>query len=105
MTESEAREKGIDYRMGKFPMIASGRAAAENVSEGFVKVIARSGTEQVLGVQMVAPYATELISLCGISIGFEATLDELIENYYPHPTIGEALMEAAMAARGKAVHI
>jgi dihydrolipoamide dehydrogenase len=104
MTESEAREKGIDIRVGKFPMLASGRSMVENVSDGFVKIVARANTEQVLGVQLVAPYATELVSLCSLAISMEATLEELIENFYPHPTIGEAIKEAAMAARGKAVH-
>ena len=104
MTEAEAKEKGIPYKVGKFPMLASGRATTENVSEGFVKIVARSDTEQVLGIQMVGPYVTELVSLCSMAIYMELTLEELIENYYPHPTIGEAIMEAAMAARGKAVH-
>lgn len=105
MSEEAAREKGIDYRVGKFPMSASGRAMVENVSEGFVKIIAKAGTEQVLGLHIVAPDATELISLGSLAIGMEATLEELIENYYPHPTVGEAVMEAALAARGKAVHV
>ena len=104
LTEAEAKEQGIPVKVGKFPMMASGRATAENVSEGFVKVVARQDTEQVLGVQIVGPYATELISMCGMAIYMELTLEELIENYYPHPTIGEAVMEAAMATRGKAVH-
>jgi dihydrolipoamide dehydrogenase len=104
MSEEEAREKGVDYKVGKFPMAASGKAMVENVTEGFVKIIAAAGTEQVLGVHMVAPDATELVSLCSLAISMEATLEELIENYYPHPTVGEAIMEAALAARGKAVH-
>lgn len=104
MTENEAREKGIDIRVGKFPMLASGRSMVENVSDGFVKIVARAGTEQVLGVQLIAPYATELVSLCSLAISMEATLEELIENFYPHPTVGESIKEAAMAARGKAVH-
>ena len=104
LTEAEAKEKNIPIKIGKFPMLASGRATAENVSEGFVKIIARADTEQVLGVQMVGPYVTELVSLCSMALYMEFTLEELIENYYPHPTVGEAIMEAALAARGKAVH-
>ena len=105
MSEEEAKEKGVAYKVGRFPIAASGKAMVVRQSDGFVKVVAEAETGQVLGVHMLAPDAAELIGLCSLAICLEATLDELIETYYPHPTVGEAIREAAMAAKGRAVHI
>jgi dihydrolipoamide dehydrogenase len=105
MTEEEAREKGISYKIGMFPLMVNGKAMVEGVRDGFVKIIAGKEYEEVLGVHIMAPHASEMIHQACTALTLEATLDELIETIYPHPTMGEAILEAALSAKGKAIHI
>jgi dihydrolipoyl dehydrogenase len=105
LTEAEARAKGIDVLVGKFPFAASGRALSTGESEGLVKVVADKATQRVLGVHIVGAEASDLISEAALAIEMGATLDDLALTVHPHPTLPEALMEAAEAAKGQAIHI
>ena len=104
MTEAEAREKGISYTVGRFPLMASGKAVVEGAGEGFVKILAGED-EEILGVHIMAPHASELIYQASLAMSMEASVEELIEAVYPHPTISESVLEAALAVRGEAIHI
>ena len=105
LTEAEAKERGIKPRVGKFPFTASGRAVAEEAADGFVKIIADSSTEEVVGCQMVGHHVTELISEAVLAIQNRMRLDQFAKCMRPHPTLSEALMEAAEAALWKPIHI
>lgn len=105
LTEKAAKEKGIAYKVGKFPFVASGKAVAAADTEGFVKVLADSATGEILGAHIIGADATELISEFSLAMTLEATVDEMHAAIHPHPTLGEAVMEAAAAALGKAIHI
>lgn len=105
LTEAEAREQGYDLLVGKFPFTASGRALSMNETEGFVKVVADENSEVVLGVQLVGPEASTMISEAALAIEMGARLEDLALTVHPHPTLPESLMEAAEAAMGQAIHI
>ena len=105
LTVDEAKAKGIDVIVGKFPFTALGKAMAINETEGFVKVVADKKTHQVLGVHIVGPEASTMISEAALSLEMAAFLEDLSLTIHPHPTLGEALMEAAAHALGAAVHI
>lgn len=105
MTEQEAKDKGIELAIGKFPFAALGKAKAANDTEGFVKVIANKQTEEILGVVIMGHNAGDLIgeALLGIEMG--AFLDDVGLTIHPHPTLTEAFMEAAKLAKGQAIHV
>lgn len=108
--EHEAKAKGMDIVVGKFPFAASGRAMAVMETEGFVKVIAeRSGKDKhdykIVGVHIVGPEASDLISEAALAIEMDAFVEDVALTIHPHPTLGESVMEAAKAAIGEAVHI
>lgn len=105
LTEKAAREKGLTIKVGKFPFTASGKAVAAAESEGFVKVIADGATGEILGAHIVGAEATELIAEYGLAISLEASIDEVHQTIHAHPTLSEALMEAAAATLGEAIHI
>ncbi len=105
ITADEAKAKGIEVSVGKFPFAALGKAMALNETEGFVKVVADKNTKQVLGVHIVGPEASTMISEAALSLEMAAFLDDLALTVHPHPTLGEALMEASAAALGAAIHI
>ena len=105
LTEAEARERGIEPKVGKFPFTASGRAVAEEATEGFVKIIADSSTGQVIGCQIVGQHATELISEAVLAIQSRMSIEQFAKCVRPHPTFSEALMEAAEAALWKPIHM
>ena len=105
LTESRAREAGHDVKIGKFPFRASGRAMAMAETEGLVKFVADAQFGEILGVHIVGPEATEMIAEVAALKTLEATLDELILTVHAHPTLAEALLEAALAADGRAVHL
>ncbi len=104
LSEEEAREKGYDVMTGRFPFRPLGRAMALNEQEGMVKVIAERKYGELLGVAIIGPYATELIHEAVMAIKLEATLDELITMIHAHPTLSEAMGEAALDVRGEAIH-
>jgi dihydrolipoamide dehydrogenase len=105
LTEAEVRERGIEPKVGKFPFTASGRAVAEETTDGFVKVIADSSTGEVIGCQIVGQHATELISEAVLAIQNKMRLEQFAKCIRPHPTFSEALMEAAEAALWKPIHM
>ncbi|HEX3761415.1 MAG TPA: dihydrolipoyl dehydrogenase [Kofleriaceae bacterium] len=106
LTEDEARAKGhAELKVGRFPFAALGRALSVNDTEGFVKVIADGKTGEVLGVHIAGNGASDLISEASLGIEMGAVADDLRLTIHPHPTLSEAVMEAAAAALGEAVHI
>ncbi len=105
MTEREAEEQGIEVKVGRFPLTALGRARTIGRTDGMVKVISDAESRLVLGVGIVGPQASELIAEGTLALEMGATLDDLMVTIHPHPTLSEALMEAAEAAAGSAVHI
>lgn len=106
MMESECKAKGhTDLKIGKFPFAANGRAVSMMETEGFVKIIADAKTHVVLGVHIVGPEASNLISEAALAVEMGARLEDLALTIHPHPTLGETMMEAAEAALGHAIHI
>jgi dihydrolipoamide dehydrogenase len=105
LTEAEAKAKGYEVTVGKFPFAALGKAMAMNETEGFVKVVADKATKQILGVHIVGPEASTMISEAALSLEMAGFLDDVALTIHPHPTLGEAYMEAAAAAMGHAIHI
>lgn len=105
LTEAQAKEKGLHYVIGKFPLSANGKALIENNGVGMVKIIAGAQYHEILGVGIVGPRATDLIAQAALAIRVEATVDELISTIHAHPTIGEAMHEAALAVEGRAIHM
>jgi len=105
LTEKACKEKGLEYKIGKFPFTASGRAVASAESEGFVKVIADAKTGEIYGAHIIGSEATELIAEYGLAMELEATVEEIHQTIHAHPTLSEAVMEAAAASMGEAIHI
>lgn len=105
LTEAQAREKGYEVKVGKFPFQPNGKAVglAENI--GFIKIVAESKYNEVLGVHMVGPHVTELIAGPTGMIGLETTVEEIAHTVHPHPTLSEVVMEAAHVALGEAIHL
>ena len=105
LTEKAAKEKGLKYKIGKFPYKASGKAVAAGESEGFVKLILSEPHEEILGAHIIGSEATELIAEVGLAIALEATAEELATTIHAHPTLAEILHEAALAGEGRPIHI
>jgi dihydrolipoamide dehydrogenase len=105
ITEEKAKEEGIAYKLGKFPFSASGKAVAVNHPEGFVKLIVGEKHGEILGAHIVGHDATELIAEFGLGMKLEATVDEIHATIHAHPTLGEAMGEAAASVHGEAIHI
>lgn len=103
--EAQAVSAGYDVRVGKVPFAAIGRAVAQGETEGFVKVLMDGKTGRLLGVLVVGPEAADLIGEVALAIEMGATVQDLALTIHPHPTLPEAIMEAAEAALGKAIHI
>ncbi|MEK6953401.1 MAG: dihydrolipoyl dehydrogenase [Candidatus Micrarchaeota archaeon] len=104
LMEKEALEKGVKVKVGKFPFRALGRAATMESPIGFVKVVADFDSDVLLGVEVVGPNASDLISEASLAIEMGARLEDLALTIHPHPTLPEGLMEAAEVAMGKAIH-
>lgn len=105
LTEAEAKAKGHEIKVGKFPFAALGRALSVNDTEGFAKIVADAKTQEVLGVHIVGNGASDLISEAALAIEMGAVVSDLKLTIHPHPTLSEAIMEAAAATLGEAVHI
>jgi dihydrolipoamide dehydrogenase len=105
LTEEKAKEAGVAYKIGKFPFAASGKAVAANHSEGFVKIIVGEEYGEILGAHIIGSDATELITEYGLGMKLEATVDEIHQTIHAHPTMSEALAEAAASVHGEAIHI
>ncbi len=105
MTEQQAKEAGYDTKAGRFPFAALGRAMSIAETDGFVKVIMDTKSGRVLGVHIVGPSASDLISEAALAVEMVATVEDMALTIHPHPTLGEALMEASAAALGHAIHM
>ncbi len=105
LTEARARERGYDVRVGSFPFSVLGRARMANETEGFVKIVADTKYDEVLGVHIIGPRATELVAEAVLALRLECTVEELIRTIHAHPTMSEAVGEAAHATHGVAIHV
>jgi dihydrolipoamide dehydrogenase/pyruvate dehydrogenase E1 component alpha subunit len=105
MTEREAREHGLEVKVGRFPLSASGRALTLGQTEGAVKVVADAGDGTLLGVQMVGPRVTDVIAEATLAVQQRLKLHDLDLTMHAHPTLAESLLEAALAADGRAIHV
>jgi dihydrolipoamide dehydrogenase len=105
LTEAAAKAQGLEVRVGRFPLSASGRARAAGEAEGLIKLVFGARYGEILGAAIVGPEATELIAEIGLAIALEATWEELAHTVHAHPTLSEGVMEAAAAAFGEAINI
>ena len=105
LSEEEAKERGHEVRIGKFPLAASGRARTMNETDGVIKLVGDAKTDMLLGMHIVAPQAESLIGEGVIALEMGATLEDIGLSIHPHPTLTEGIMDAAEAAHGKAIHI
>jgi dihydrolipoamide dehydrogenase len=105
LTERAARERGYDVRVGTFPFGVLGRAKIAGETEGFVKIVADTKYDEILGVHMIGPRATELVAEAVLALRLECTVEELIRTIHAHPTMSEAVGEAAHATHGAAIHL
>lgn len=105
MSEADAKAQGHKVKVGKFPFSVLGRAMSIRETDGFVKVVTDADTKRVLGVTVVGPSASDLISEAMLAVEMTATAEDLALTMHPHPTLGEAMMEASAAALGQAIHI
>jgi len=105
LTEAKAKEQGYDVKIGKFPMSASGKARILGEEEGFVKIVGEGKYDEILGVHIIGPHATELIAEACVAMQLESTAEELGRTMHAHPTVSETVMEAAEDVHGLALHI
>ncbi len=105
LTEAQAKEKGYDVRTGLFPFKALARARMAGETDGFVKIVGDKKYDEVLGVHIIGPRATELVAEAVMMLRMECTVEELVKTMHAHPTMSEAVGEAAHAAQGAAIHI
>ncbi len=105
LTEEQAREAGHYIQVGKFPWVGNGRALAHGDSDGFIKVIRDKKYSEILGAHIIGPHATELIGEFVVGRHLETTAEEMEKAVHPHPTLSEAVAEAALASLGRAIHI
>ncbi|MGE3770262.1 MAG: dihydrolipoyl dehydrogenase [Bdellovibrionales bacterium] len=103
-TEEELQKAGVQYKIGKFPFSANGRARAMNDVEGFVKILADAKSDRVLGVHILGPDAGHLIAECAMAMEFGASSEDIARTCHAHPTLSEVVKEAALATFGKALH-
>jgi dihydrolipoamide dehydrogenase len=105
LTEGQAKEKGYDVRVGSFPFKALGRARMAGETDGFVKIVADKKYDEILGVHIIGSRATELVAEAVLALRLECTVEELVKTIHAHPTMSEAVGEAAHATEGAAIHI
>jgi dihydrolipoamide dehydrogenase len=105
LTEQEAKQRGFDVSVGTFPFGVLGRAKIAGETEGFVKIIADKKYDELLGVHMIGLRSTELVAEATVALRLESTVEELIRTIHAHPTMAEAVGEAAHAVHGAAIHL
>ena len=103
-TEEQLKEKGINYKIGKFPFLANARAKAIDESEGFVKILADSTTDKVLGVHIIGQHAGEMIAEMSVAMEFGASSEDIARTCHAHPTFSEAIKEAALSVEKRQIH-
>jgi dihydrolipoamide dehydrogenase len=104
-SEEELKERGIEYRMGKFPFLANGRAKAMGETDGFVKILADATTDRILGAHIIGPRASDLIAQLATAVEFQASAEDIARTVAAHPTLPEAVKEAALGVDGRMVHL
>ena len=104
-TEQELKASGVTYKAGQFPFMANGRARALGETNGFIKILADADTDRILGVHMIGPYVSEMISEAVVAIEFSASSEDLARIVHAHPSLSEVLHEAALAVDKRALHI
>ena len=104
-TEDEVKAAGDDYRVGTFPFAASGRALAANDAKGMIKLVADAETDRILGVHVFGPQASEIVAQAVIAMEFDASAEDIGLTMFAHPTLSEALHEAALGVGGHAIHM
>ena len=105
LSEAQAKEQGYDVRVGSFPFKALARARMAGETDGFVKIVADKKYDEILGVHIIGPRATELVAEAVLALRLECTVEELVKTIHAHPTMSEAVGEAAHATEGAAIHI
>jgi len=105
LTEAKAKARGYDVVIGTFPFGVLGRAKMAGETDGFVKIVAEKKYDELLGVHMIGPRATELVSEATAALNLESTVEALIHTIHAHPTMSEAIGEAAHATHGAAIHL
>ena len=103
-TESELKASSVDYNAGIFPFAASGRAQAVGATAGFIKILADNKTDRILGVHLIGKQASEMVNEAVFAMSMEATAEDLARTVHAHPTLGEAMHEAALASDRRAIH-
>jgi dihydrolipoamide dehydrogenase len=104
-TEEALHERGVDYRVGRFPFSANARAKITGDTQGLVKILADAKTDRVLGVHILGPLAGDLIAEAVAALEFGASSEDIARTCHAHPAMGEALKEAALAVAGRALHV
>ena len=104
-TEEELKQAGVEYKAGKFPFLANGRARAMNATDGFVKILADAKTDRVLGVHIIGAEAGTMIAECVLAMEFGASAEDIARTCHAHPTLNEVVKEAALAVDGRPIHI
>ncbi len=105
LSESDAQQRGLAVRCGSFPFLANGRARCMGVGEGLVKLVVDAESDRILGVHILGPGASDLIAEAVVAMEFAASAEDLARTVHAHPTLAEAVKEAALAADGRAIHI
>ena len=105
LNEEELTQQGVDYQIGKFPFMANGRAKVNNTTDGFVKVLADTKTDRILGVHIVGPEAGNMIAEAAVAMEFGGSAEDLARTCHAHPTLTEAVKEAALAVEDRAIHM
>ena len=104
MTEKTALDAGLEFKVGKFPLMANGRAIAQDAVEGMAKIIAEAGTDKILGASIISSGASEIIASVTAHMEYGGSAEDLAGTIHAHPTISESLKEAALAVDERAIH-
>lgn len=104
LNESQVKSKGIDFRISEFPLSANGKALTEGYSEGMIRMLSEKRYGEVLGVQIIAPHATDMIAEAAVLMEMEGTVLDVARTIHAHPTVSEIYMEAGFAAVDRAIH-
>jgi len=105
LTEEQLKAEGVAYKVGKFPFTANGRARAMQATDGFVKILADAKTDKVLGAHIIGAHAGDMIEELALAIEFGASAEDIARTSHAHPTLTEAVKEAALAVDGRPIHI
>jgi dihydrolipoamide dehydrogenase len=105
LTEAQAKEKGFQVKVGKFPFVGNSKATILDAHDGFVKVVSEAKYGEILGVHIIGPYATEIIAECVTALELEATVEEMMFTIHAHPTVAEALLDGFSSVEGLAVNV